>query len=314
MPLLDNSNPLYLGTTQITRAYLGSTLVYEYTPPTGGGNIYDEAVGVYSMRRLVTGYTGALARTFTGGSGVLLADGSGDITVSEIETVAAGGSLLLTHWYDQSGNANDLTQPTGTGRPAIADNGSPYILGQRPALRFDPSSGDKTMDALMVEGNVFEVFIVFRNLATTPKRREIIHMYRDGTISGCRVSTFGGQSSFGQTVFTNLGGNDNTSVQAAMGAELNNHAFGNVLYKDSDQYVRIKNRNIDVSNIDTIALLTASSEDFLNRIIVGDDNTGNNEIDELLQEIIIFPRELSQLERDAVVADQQAYYEVLANR
>jgi hypothetical protein len=90
---------------------------------TSGATYY----GVYSTERLVSSYSGALARVInpTGGATVDLGSGETSIGTFEIENLRVSAvNVKVDKWYDQGGSARDLTQPTAASRPSFHESGT----------------------------------------------------------------------------------------------------------------------------------------------------------------------------------------------
>ena len=80
------------------------------------------------------------------------------------KTVAtAGGNGFVTTWYDQSGNANNITRAVATQQPKIVDSGSVFTKGLKPCLDFDGADDQLALNsalATIATGNQFSIFNV----------------------------------------------------------------------------------------------------------------------------------------------------------
>ena len=113
---------------------------------------YSGAAAAYSLRALSSGWlagdvvevrrsSDSATQGFTAGqvaSGAMLA------WVTEF---SATGDGFVSTWYDQSGNANDATQPTATGQPRIVISGALVTGG----IKFDGSNDSLDCGARILE-------------------------------------------------------------------------------------------------------------------------------------------------------------------
>lgn len=74
----------------------------------------------YSVRRMSTNYSGPILQV-TGGKDIY-ADSNGNIT-SSLQSACAGVTCYVTIWYDQSGNAYNLSQTSTPNQPMIVNEG-----------------------------------------------------------------------------------------------------------------------------------------------------------------------------------------------
>jgi hypothetical protein len=103
------------------------------------------AAAAYSLRRLSSTYTGSAIQVQradnVGGTTAIGFDSYGDLDTAALITAAAGNSMVVATWYDQSGNSNDATQPSSGSRPKIYDGQNGVITeNEKPAVEFDGSS------------------------------------------------------------------------------------------------------------------------------------------------------------------------------
>ena len=292
----------YIGSTQVSQIYLGATPLLSPSSPT---TPYDDAIAIYSVRRVLPGYSGNLIQGRKGGATQNFGTGNPEVTTTEVGAYAApGDDVFVPTWYDQSGNGNNLTQATDSSQPQIATAGTAEAIGTKLAIRFLVDI--RTMLAVLPETNVAEVYIVFINDSVAPKRRDLAHLYRDGQITGMRVGLFGGQTAFGAVYFVDPTGSDDLNLN--LGGDFQSQCFGIAVFKDGSQFVRADAGAQSLSGTGAFTLRNQANELNLNRIVIGDDNTGGNESVSRIQEIIVFPTERSPAQRDTIIADQKAYF------
>lgn len=98
------------------------------------------AVAAWSVRKLRNAYAGNCLRVRRVSDSVEQDIGflGNDLDTASLTTFAAGGSVLVVTWYDQSGNGKDLTQATAAAQPQIVSSGS-VLTGSnsKPILRHN---------------------------------------------------------------------------------------------------------------------------------------------------------------------------------
>jgi len=103
---------------------------YLSRPPSSGQKLLDSQGvprGVWSVRRLLSSYTGAAMRLYDVASSTykdIPFDFNGDLDSSQIANFCTGSNCALNRWYDQSGNGNDLTPDAYSGNAVIGTCGS----------------------------------------------------------------------------------------------------------------------------------------------------------------------------------------------
>lgn len=126
-------------------------------------------VGAWGLRKLVSGYTGPLVRIrdTTGGAEQDVGFGASGF----LDAFTVTGNAAVVTLYDQSGNANHLTQSDTTKQPLVMRAGVSF--SGRPAIRFDGSNDflrdftSGTSKAYMVPDLVVAVEAAGRGVAAT---------------------------------------------------------------------------------------------------------------------------------------------------
>lgn len=94
----------------------------------------------WSLRRMVTAYTGPLVRVRRLSDNAEMdigADASGWLDIATLLAWVGASSAYVVTWYDQSGAGLHVTQPTMGAQPRIANNGVIDVMTSgRPRLRF----------------------------------------------------------------------------------------------------------------------------------------------------------------------------------
>lgn len=113
----------------------------------------------FSTRRLATAYTGSILRVRRASDNAeqdIGYAGNGDLDTTALTTFCGASSCFVKTWYDQSGNTRNATQTTTAKQPRIVNAGTMDVINTRPVLIFD-GSGDflaQTTGALGAVANV----------------------------------------------------------------------------------------------------------------------------------------------------------------
>jgi hypothetical protein len=140
-----------------------------YTPPLDD---YPNAAAAYSVRLLRTAYSGSALRVRRNAAPFDEQDigftAGGDL--DEAAIVAFGGSdvLLVSAWYDQSGQSNHATQITPGSQPQIYNGTAVVTENGQPALDFDGSANEleiTTVFSSLGSSDPVSVFSVCRSVS-----------------------------------------------------------------------------------------------------------------------------------------------------
>ncbi len=125
------------------------------------------ANSAYSLRLLSTTYSGNAIQVRRSSDNTLQDIGftsNGDLDTASLKTFVGSGSGFIATWYDQSGNVNNVTQPTvasqprimltgvvdrSHGIPAVYFNGSYYIYNSTSTTSFPMGNTDYTLSVLV---------------------------------------------------------------------------------------------------------------------------------------------------------------------
>jgi hypothetical protein len=103
-------------------------------------DLYPNAAAAYSLRKLRSAYTGSairVRRSSGGEQNIGFVDNVLD-TASLLSFVGSGDGFVTT-WYDQSGNAENLTQTIAAYQPQIVTSGVVLTRNSKPILQTDGS-------------------------------------------------------------------------------------------------------------------------------------------------------------------------------
>lgn len=150
--------------------------VYGTTATTLFLDTYTDAVAAYSVRKLRTAYTGSALRVRRDSDNTeqdIGFDGSGNLDESALGAFVGTDSGYVTKWYDQTANARDAAQTTGTAQPRIVNAGTIDKVNGKVAVTF-PSS--RTMSVTNSVGyfrnvGIGEAFFVTKSNSTASGAR-----------------------------------------------------------------------------------------------------------------------------------------------
>jgi len=120
-----------------------NTAIFQVAEAPAGSLLLDTYTGAEvatSIRKLRTAYGGSAMRVRRDSTSTTLDigfDGSGNLDTDAIETFCAGTTGRVDIWYDQSGNALNMTSTTVTQMPIIYSAGAVKTLNGLPSLWFD---------------------------------------------------------------------------------------------------------------------------------------------------------------------------------
>ena len=125
---------LFEGETPINLGLIGST---NFSPSLL--DVYPNAAVAYSLRLLRSTYTGNAIRVRRTSDNTEQNIGFvlGDLDTTSLLAFCGGTNGFVTTWYDQSGNANNVTQTTAANQAQIVSSGSVILKNSKPTMLFD---------------------------------------------------------------------------------------------------------------------------------------------------------------------------------
>jgi hypothetical protein len=135
-------------------------------------DIYGSAAAAYSVRLLRTAYTGNAIRVRRSSDNTEQNIGFtalGNLDTTALITFCSGTNGFVTTWYDQSGNALNLTQTTAANQPQIVSSGVLVTQNSKPAIYFDGVNDVLNGIALSnyITASTFSNISVFNPIALT---------------------------------------------------------------------------------------------------------------------------------------------------
>jgi len=130
---------------------------------------YPSADYAFDFYKLNSAYTGACIRVRRADSVEQDIGFSGDaLDQSALSTFASSSDCFLTTFYDQSGNARNMTQTAASNQPKIVSAGTILKEGTKVTVQFDGVNDFMTIPSLGITSNYHNVFsnFKFRNANT----------------------------------------------------------------------------------------------------------------------------------------------------
>lgn len=149
-----------------------------YTAKSVGGCVsalldtYTGSSAAYSLRKLRTAYSGSAIRVrrssdnteqdigFTGTCNTL--------DTSSLKSFVGANNGFVVTWYDQSGNARNLTQSTSANQPRIVNSGTVERDGTLPAVYFTGSPMSLSVTNFLSGTSAATLYFVAKNDADPP--------------------------------------------------------------------------------------------------------------------------------------------------
>lgn len=105
-------------------------------------DLYPNAAAAYSVRLLRTAYAGSAIRVRRSSDNTEQDIGfvAGNLDTSALLSFVGANNGFVTTFYDQSGNARNMTQATAANQPQIVVSGSLLTQGGKPIMKFTSSS------------------------------------------------------------------------------------------------------------------------------------------------------------------------------
>ena len=103
---------------------------------------YPNAAVAYSVRKLRGAYTGSAIRVRRSSDNAESDIGfsGANLDTSSLTSFCSGTNGFVTTWYDQSGNARNVTQATAANQPQIVSSGSVMLNNGKPSVYFQDSN------------------------------------------------------------------------------------------------------------------------------------------------------------------------------
>jgi hypothetical protein len=128
---------------------------------TGLLDLYPNAAAAYSVRKLRSAYTGSAIRVRRSSDNAEQDIGfvNNVLDTSSLTSFCGSGTGFITTWYDQSGNARNVTQTTAANQPQIVLGGNIVVLNNKSSINFD-GTDDKLLSSFSLISQPNTIFSV----------------------------------------------------------------------------------------------------------------------------------------------------------
>lgn len=125
---------------------------------------YPNAAAAYSLRKLRNLYAGSAIRVRRSSDNAEQDIGfvNNVLDTASLLTFCGAGNGFVVTWYDQSGNARNVTQTTAINQPQIVSSGSVLLDNSKPCIFFDGVN-----DRLITASNFTEIEQPFSTFSTS---------------------------------------------------------------------------------------------------------------------------------------------------
>jgi hypothetical protein len=222
---------------------IGLPFIKSFSSFVGVLDLYPNASGAYSLRKLRSAYAGSAVRIRRSSDNTetdigFLSNGDFD-SASAVSFCGAGNGFVVT-WYDQSGNSRDVTNTTAVNQPQIVSSGVIISINSKASMNF---GGDDVLIRLAFgSSNSVTAFSVFRNtsLLNNP------NVFSIGTNGSSTSKAFGLNSGTGfQRIFAG------SSLQFNVASVVNTHYLGYNLFNGASSQIAINGASAIVGDAGT---------------------------------------------------------------
>jgi len=140
-------------------------------------DLYPNAAAAYSLRKLRTAYAGSAIRVRRSSDNTeqdIGFDVNGNLDTVALLAFCGVGNGFVTTWYDQSGNARNVTQTTAAAQPLIYNNGNINTNNGKPSVYFDGSNDVLALNSFTVLSVVSNFTVVIATKVITPTNSKFI--------------------------------------------------------------------------------------------------------------------------------------------
>ncbi|TAF98378.1 MAG: hypothetical protein EAZ47_00450, partial [Bacteroidetes bacterium] len=221
-----------------------------------------------------------------------------DLDTASLKTFVGVGDGFVTIWYDQSGNARNLTQIITARQPSIVNSGNIFRRNTKPTVYFDNAddgmvfTGNEYIPDILTSAD-FSVNVIAGSNANTVAFRRAVQGF-----SNWLVGPYNNQHAWF---------NSGWSHQISTPWSTTNNEVFTVLQRDL--YIGVENLSWRNGVSQSI---TGTHEGNLGSVNLGTGFNGVEPLDGFISEVISFNSALSTVERSALEANQTAFYPTTA--
>jgi len=240
----------------------------------------------YSLRRLSSSYEGSAINVIrdNGDSLDIGFLSNGNLDTSALMSFVGGGDGLVSIWYDQSGNNNNITQSTTSLQPKIVDNGVLNLTNSKPTIKFN--------------SNILSTNIT--NIENSESAFIIANGWTDGAVLSINKSATSDKFLFFKASSTDerFRYNGNSPLLESYSDKIQNSYVAIANSTDVKYY-----KNKDLKGTDTRPFITTDDEAFN----LGARYEGNLNFDGDIQEVIYYKSDLTN-DLNEFVENQETFY------
>lgn len=130
---------------------------------------YSGAAAAYSLRKLriaYTGYSVRVRRSSDNTSQDIGFDANGNLDTTSLLSFVGAGNGFVSIWYDQSGNATDLSQPASANQPQIVSSGSLITRSGKPYFTCSTTQYFTLASMFSVTTTPYSMWMTYEKSAT----------------------------------------------------------------------------------------------------------------------------------------------------
>ena len=132
-------------------------------------DLYPSATAAYSLRKLRTAYTGSaiMVRRSSDNTEQNIGFTGNDLDTTALLAFCGTANGFVTTWYDQSGNARNVTQATQANQPQIVSSGSLLTVNTKPTLLFDGTNDSLINNSMNYSNQNISILMVNKRIVTS---------------------------------------------------------------------------------------------------------------------------------------------------
>jgi len=277
--------------------------------------ITSSATAAYSLRKLRCAYGGnsiQVRRSSDNTTSNIGFTTSGDLDTTALKTFVGANNGFVSIWYDQSGNARNVSQTTHGNQPRIINTGVIERQNGKPAIRFIATSVTTFSANTAMVTDKMSVFAVAKiNSATT--RAALF----DLSASGGSFQHFVMEANTWSTAGSRWGFYaNNNSLDAASATSTNLTSLSlvaNNTYTSSANIIANTSYYVN-GNIAALSCRSCGTSvyraSWFNGFVIGNFNGFGANLDGFMTELIVLPSALSNTDRKFIEWTQGQYYNI----
>ncbi|MFY7964334.1 MAG: LamG-like jellyroll fold domain-containing protein, partial [Chitinophagaceae bacterium] len=257
------------------------------------------AQSAYSLRKLRDTYTGAaieVRRSSDNTTQNIAFTAAGNLDTTALKTFVGGSNGFVTIWYDQSGNARNLTQTTASKQPTIVNAGVIFRKSTLPTIFFDA-----TDDGMLFTGadylitNGFTVNLVAGSNSASASARRAVQ-----GVNGINNNWL-------------IGPYQNTHTWFAGG--FNHQAATPWLTSQVERFTVIQATSVANTSFRNGTSITSANNKSIvpGKLYLGTEGGFAEFLDGFISELVSYSTELNTTDRQSMETSQATYYPISTN-